>query len=428
MTLTGVQGLFYYAEMALGSPPQKLQLVLDTGSSDLWVLSATSPFCQCQELDLCSGSRTYDANASSTYAYLNSDFDILYADYQNSRGDYALETVSIGGRQLTGVQFGIGYNTSSPFGVLGIGLKANEAVTDSEERYANLPQLMVEQGLIQSSAYSLWLDDRESSTGTILFGGVDTDKYHGTLQTLPIQQLNGEYIGFLVTLSGLNVSVNGRSRSLHQNLPITVDLDSGTSFTRLPIDLLDEIFEALDTPYEPLRGAAIVNCSLAYSDISINFTFTSVTITVPIDELVFQAKTSDGELLTHDDGSPECEFGIVPSDEAGGPILGDTFLRSAYVVYDLANNQISLAQTNTDARTSHIVEIGRGRSSVPNASIVASPVQASLIPLFGTGLDGPAATGQLEAASAEDAASAGSTLVRQLFVTLVCVVVAFAFA
>lgn len=35
--------------------------------------------------------------------------------------------------------------------------------------------------------------------------------------------------------------------------------------------------------------------------------------------------------------------------------LGDTFLRSVYAVYDLANNQIGLAQANFDTSSSHVV-------------------------------------------------------------------------
>jgi hypothetical protein len=57
--------------------------------------------------------------------------------------------------------------------------------------------------------------------------------------------------------------------------------------------------------------------------------------------------------------------------------LGDTFLRSAYVVYDLANNEISLAQTNFNATGTNVVEIGTGTGSVPDATTVANPVAAT---------------------------------------------------
>lgn len=43
---------------------------------------------------------------------------------------------------------------------------------------------MVAAGLIKAPAYSLWLNDQSSSTGSILFGGVDSARYGGLLQTL----------------------------------------------------------------------------------------------------------------------------------------------------------------------------------------------------------------------------------------------------
>lgn len=39
----------YFAELAVGTPPQKVELLLDTGSSDLWVPSAQEPGCLSSE-------------------------------------------------------------------------------------------------------------------------------------------------------------------------------------------------------------------------------------------------------------------------------------------------------------------------------------------------------------------------------------------
>ena len=55
-------------------------------------------------------------------------------------------------------------------------------------------------------------------------------------------------------------------------------------------------------------------------------------------------------------------------------MLGDTFLRSAYVVYHLGNNQISLAPTVFNATDSDIREIGNGTDGVPNATLVPGAV------------------------------------------------------
>lgn len=48
----------YFTELAVGTPPQKVELMLDTGSSDLWVPSAREPGCLASEC--VGGSCMYD--------------------------------------------------------------------------------------------------------------------------------------------------------------------------------------------------------------------------------------------------------------------------------------------------------------------------------------------------------------------------------
>jgi hypothetical protein len=55
----------------------------------------------------------YNANASTTYHYLNSDFNITYVDGSGALGDYATDTLQIGGKTLKDFQFGIGYSSTS---------------------------------------------------------------------------------------------------------------------------------------------------------------------------------------------------------------------------------------------------------------------------------------------------------------------------
>ena len=78
-------------------------------------------------------------------------------------------------------------------------------------------------------------------------------------------------------------------------------------------------------------------------------------------------------------------LGIAPAGSST-PVLGDTFLRSAYVVYDLHNNEISLAQTNFNSTGSNIMEITN--SSVPDATGVASAVTSVAAQTGGGRLNG----------------------------------------
>ena len=377
----------YFANVTMGTPGQSLRLHIDTGSSDLWTNAASSSLCQ-ENSNECGASGTYDSSSSSTYRFLNSDFNISYVDGSGASGDYATDVLSIGGQTLSAFQFGIGLESTSPQGVLGIGYASNEIQVNrlNQQPYPNLPKAMVEANLIQSNAYSLWLNDLDANEGQILFGGVDTAKYTGSLETVPVIQEYGSYYEFIIALTDL--SLDGTSYSGSSSLPAPVLLDSGSSLIYLPNDLATSVFNSVNAVYDSNAGTAFVPCALAGNSSSLSFSFSGATINVPYNELVLNDGTQ-----SFSDGTPACIFGVAPA-QGSTPVLGDTFLRSAYVVYDLANNEISLAQTNFNSTSDNISEIGTGTASVPDATAVASPVTTVIAGTGGARLGGPAsATG-----------------------------------
>ncbi|KAE8447427.1 hypothetical protein EG329_010841 [Mollisiaceae sp. DMI_Dod_QoI] len=362
----------YFANATLGTPAQSFRLHIDTGSSDLWVNSATSSFCKAKGSP-CAFAGTYSANSSSTYSYIASDFNISYVDGSGASGDYVTDAFTIGSTKLASLQFGIGYTSSSAEGILGIGYQINEVQVGraGKAAYNNLPAQLVADSLIQSNAYSLWLNDLDANTGSILFGGVDTAKYHGSLETLPIQKESGVFAEFLITLTEVTLG----STIIAKNQAQAVLLDSGSSLTYLPDAMTEAIYQEVSAQYDSTEGAAYVPCSLANNATALNFTFTTPTISIPMNELVLDVTANNGRQLTFSDGSAACLFGIAPAGSSTA-VLGDTFIRSAYLVYDLDNNEISIAQTNFNTTDTTVLEIGTGTTAVPDATLVANAVTA----------------------------------------------------
>lgn len=357
----------YLAGVTVGTPPQQMQLHIDTGSSDMWVNVPTSSLCQTSG---CQGG-TYDSSASSTYHLVNNQFNISYLDGSTASGDYVSDTLQIGGQTLSSFQFGLGLNSNFNEGVLGVGYQALEVQVnkDGQAPYPNLPAAMVNAGLINSNAYSLWLNDLSANTGTIIFGGVDTAKYSGTLVTVPIIPIGGQYLEFMVAMTGMNIAGAGISSS--SSFPMGVLLDSGSSLIYLPSEVATSIYNVVHVVYDTNQDTPYVDCGLQNQSSAIEFVFSGLTISVPYNELVISpASNSDGQPIIFSNGAPACIFGIFPTSGAEG-LLGDTFLRSAYVVYDLDNNQISLAQTDFNGATENIQEITK--DGVPGAAIVADP-------------------------------------------------------
>lgn len=399
-----------------------MRLVLDTGSSDLWCNAADSNLCSSLS-NSCSTSGSYDSDSSSTYSHVSSDFNISYADGSGAAGDYVTDTLRIGDVTINDFQFGVGYSSTSSGesihafclvavrliefasieGVMGLGYVSNEAQVDrfGQDPYPNLPQAMVGKGLIKSNAYSLWLNDLGANTGSILFGGVNKAKYHGELETLPIQTVDGSYSEFFIALTGVALASESDSHSYSSgSLPAAVLLDSGSSLTYLPDSLAENIYDDLDIVYESSSGVAYAPCSLADENVNISYTFSSPTISVGIDELILESGP-----LYFKDGTRACVFGIVPAGESTA-VLGDTFLRSAYVVYDLANNEISLASTNFNPSENDILEIGSGDESVPGATQVANPVTSVAVDNgSGARIGGPTGSVSTDLPAATDGAA-----------------------
>lgn len=148
----------YYVQAQVGTPPQQLTLYVDTGSSDLWVLSTLAELCQSAEMQAKYGEclETFDHEKSSTFELMeDTPFEIRYVDQTGAAGYYFTDNVSFGsGKDITRLQMGIAVNSTNPYGIMGIGYSAG---VSAEDIYPNIIEVMAKQGLIASKAYSIYL-------------------------------------------------------------------------------------------------------------------------------------------------------------------------------------------------------------------------------------------------------------------------------
>ncbi|KAG6012527.1 hypothetical protein E4U43_007743 [Claviceps pusilla] len=406
----------YYFNASLGTPPQHVRLHLDTGSSDMWVNTPASHLCA-QTLRFCSESGTYSANSSATYQYIGSSFNISYADGSGSTGDYATDILRFSGESLSGFEFGIGYKSTSPENVLGIGYPLDEAQVKQAGRnqpYQNLPAKLHADGLISSNSFSLWLNDVDAADGNILFGGLDTGRFRGDLIRVPIEKINDAHTQFFITMTGLDIG----DAEVASNTALAVLLDSGTSLTYLPNDMTAKIYRLLNVAYSESQDAAVVPCSLRNDNATMTFRFSSpAAITVSLSEMILDLEASSGVPVVLEDNVPACIFGILPAMDHPS-ILGDTFLRGAYTVFDLDRNEIALANVNFNVTGSRVVEILSGSSNtVPFSTPASNPIAATQgLPQQGSPTDG------LPESESDASASAYERSLKSGFVAL------FAFA
>lgn len=234
-------------------------------------------------------------------------------------------------------------------------------------------------GLIATPAYSLWLDDLDASTGSILFGGIDTAKFQGKMQAITVypNSVRSNVTSFTVAFTSLTATSSTGTDQLTPNGYVqAVILDSGTTLTLLPDDIAAAVFSELGATDDQQLGAVVVPCSLANNTGTLNYGFGGPggpVINVRMSELVLPLTLTNGRTPTYEDGTAACQLGIQAAGNL--PILfGDTFLRSAYVVYDLENNEVGIAQTDFGATGSNVVEFASRGASIPDATTATAQV------------------------------------------------------
>lgn len=140
-------------------------------------------------------------------------------------------------------------------------------------------------------------------------------------------------------------------------------LDSGTSYIGLPITIFNEVAALLGAVSDDVYGY-LVHCDIRLHDGTMDFGFGGSygpVISVRYAELAIPLYSRNGTQLKFSDHSYACAFGMFPVADGEQILLGDTFLRSSYVVYDLENREIALAPTKFGSTKSNVVEIEKVR-------------------------------------------------------------------
>lgn len=323
---------YYTVNITVGTPLQRVAVLIDTGSSDLWIPDERH-----------GPGNGFDPRRSKTWTRSNDDeFSIKYVKgYAN--GIWGRDTIDfVNGPSVHRQRFAVATDSSEfAMGVFGIGPVNAES---SKQLYDNIPLSLVRQGRIPKNLYSIYLGDWSDNGGYILFGGIDRARYFPPLHTIPLTST----MSLRVVLSSISVQgdeiTDGR---------IGATLDTGTTLMYLPPDYVKAIAKKFgawkDKSHNVYRLSRkqFTRCP-KYA----TFVFMGKPIEVPSKELFWPLKwfidANDDDL---------CLTIMSNEKSMGFNILGDTFLRSAYVVYDLDYREIALAQARHASDEEDLVSI-----------------------------------------------------------------------
>ncbi|KAI0551056.1 aspartic peptidase domain-containing protein [Xylaria curta] len=323
----------YYAKLNIGTPPQPVFVQLDTGSFELWVNPNCATLQGSSDVKFCRAVGHYDPTSSSTSVELTTTKTLRYG-IGSANIQYVVDAVGLDGTDalLQDVQFGVAIDTVDEFaGILGIGHGENVTI-----RYKNMVDQLADQGVTSTKAFSLALGSKSEQEGVIIFGGLDTSKFTGTLQTQPIIPAIAAPDGvprYWIDMESLSITPPSGNTKQYPNTSMAVFLDSGATLTLLPTTLATAIAADFGANTTDPSGFYPVDCKFNDQPGTLNFAFAGVTIRVPYREVVREIQTAFGI---------SCYLGISPSEDF--VLLGDTMLRSAYAVFDQTNNAIHLAQ------------------------------------------------------------------------------------
>jgi hypothetical protein len=207
----------------------------------------------------------------------------------------------------------------------------------------------------------LGLTSVENGVGSILFGGIDTNKYTGPLVSLPIQAdtHTKSIISFTVAMDNLRVvDAAGEVPYSKTNMQTPVIFDSGTTITYLPDEMAHRLYVGVGAVNSMAYGV-VAPCDVANSNATIEFGFGNPNgpkIVAAISQFILPFPADMPAPSIRGSSSATCRWGIQAS--AGRPnLFGDTFLRGAYLVYNLDGNEVAIAQAKVNNTEPNIVEI-----------------------------------------------------------------------
>ncbi|KAK2607621.1 hypothetical protein N8I77_006284 [Diaporthe amygdali] len=362
---------------------QDTTVIVDTGSSELWVDPDCSTAARGNVTDsdegsgfdvgspqYCESIGRYDPDSSSTSKDLEKGDVFVYADLTTIELNYYSDNIDIGGLEIKGQQFGVANVTNATaLGIMGMGPNSAYGYNSSTQPYSLILDSMASQGLIASRAFSLDLKNYDNATGSIIFGGLDKKKFLGSLQTLPLespQMSAGAYgdgsddekytnHGYFVTVQSLSMTKpNDTSSSKYDQDSFLAVLDSGTSAILTPEGMSSQICNDVGGTEMTQSGSSFctVPCDVKNQPGGLDVEFQGKTIRVAFENLFTEVEQ---------DGYTFCFLGVGDTGVATDPptyILGSPFLRAAYAVFDWDNQQVHLAQASDCG--SNVVAIGTG--------------------------------------------------------------------
>jgi len=315
IVIDNYQNAQYYGEITVGTPGEKINVVYDTGSSNLWV---PNPSC-CSFL---TRHNLYHHKKSSSYVENGTEFKIEYGSGPVA-GSYSQDSIAIGNVNIPEYTFaevddvsglGVAYTLGKFDGICGMGWDSI-----SVDGVQTPVQALVASGELKEPVFAFFMGNNVA--GELTIGEVNSQHYTGDFTYVPLQDKSY----WQIKLDGLKL--NGESIG---STPYAI-VDSGTSLMAGPTADVQAIATGLSLT-SILGKEYTVDCSKQYQ----------IAYTIAGKDYVL-----DQDAMVVSDSGGSCLFGMMAIDVPAprGPlwILGDVFMRQYYVKFDVGGERLGFA-------------------------------------------------------------------------------------
>ncbi|KAL9589642.1 MAG: hypothetical protein Q9203_001565 [Teloschistes exilis] len=321
----------YLCTVTIGTPPQTFKLDFDTGSADLWVWSTELP-----KSTNTSGHNVFDPKKSSSFKKtVGSSWKISYGDGSNASGDVGTDKVDVGGLVIQKQSIELAKTLSAQFssgvgdGLLGLAYGSINTVTPKP--VATPVENMIAQTDIPktSELFTAYLgsykdkNDPDHGASFYTFGYLDEKALNGqTPYYTPIDNSKGFW-----QFNSTTASVGSKKIQRAGNTAIA---DTGTTLALVDDSLCKAIYDAIPgAKYDDQQQGYLIPSSITVDQLPV------VSFDVGGREFAVQKE----DLTFADAGDGFTYGGIQSRGDLPFDILGDTWLKGIYAIFDQGNKR-----------------------------------------------------------------------------------------
>jgi len=306
----------YYAKIQVGSNNQVMNMALDTGAGTTWVMGK-----ECQA-EACKIHNNFDSSSSTTFNGSSGlDFELHYGS-GHVTGKLASDTLTLAGFTIKPI-IGIANNASTEFkdfpidGILGLAQSKGDQDTFVET--------LAKSKILPANRFGVSIGRATDgpNVGVINFGTLDNTRYSGDLTYFPVpeeKKKEGEWALAMSQISFGDKNINIENKVAY--------IDTGTSYIFAKEEEVKKLHDIVPGSFVAVNttGTWRVPCD---TTTEIVLTFGSKTYTIAPRDWV--GPKVDGN----------CTSNIYGYDVVEGAwLLGDTFLKNVYAVFDFDAYQV----------------------------------------------------------------------------------------